>query len=503
MRCARFAVLSAVLVFAFAASAFASPAGWTVTQLTSSAAAQLRPQVSGDRVVWYDTSNNSVRTWKSGEATQQVSADGDTILGNPAVSGDSIAWLASRPSVGHFYYVWTPSSGAATAATEYVFDNADQDSPKISEDRIAWVDRPEGETVSHVYTWKIGESAPTTISTNNYSIYDPIALSGNRVAWDCSVDGHANDIFTRDMNAGDQVVVASHAGNYESAYSPDVSGNRVVWVDDVGSMAVRTWSSDGTSMTVGPLADGDLDPHVSGDRLVWRAPDAGGVAQVVTWKVGDSAVTTLTSGGTDYTFHRFQQVSGDRVVWVELDGAYHRVMTWTPASGVTTLSGDYDAGYVPGLTPQVDGDRVVWTGYVNGVAQIFTAVLGTEQTPLTATSLAKPTVSPSKPKKNATAKFSTTLSPGAAGVVGGRVTLALYHQETKTVRKKIGGTWRKVKVKYWRLRKSVKMTRVSSAARYSASAKLAYKGSWRATVTGVVPSGYTAPASKTLSFAVK
>jgi hypothetical protein len=191
------------------------------------------------------------------------------------------------------------------------------------------------------------------------------------------------------------------------------------------------------------------------------------------------------------------------VVWLERDGSNSRVLTWKVGdSHPTTLSaGDYAAD-----DPQVSGDRVVWRGDLGGHLQIFTAVLAEEPTPTpapTATTLSKPTVSPSKPKKGKTARFATSLTPGAAGVAGAKVTLALYHQETKSVRKKVVGKWRKVKVKYWHLRKSVTMTRASGAAKYSASVKLAYKGSWKATVTGNAATGYTAPAAKTLGFTVK
>jgi hypothetical protein len=494
------ALCSAMLMLACAGSAFADPAGWKITQLTSGASAQLDAYVSGDRVVWHDTSpGGGICTWKSGEASQTLSAGDDGILGAPAVSGDRVVWLGVKSGVGHTIHMWTAGSGIATVAPEFRFTDSVRDAPLVSGDRVAWVDQPDGVSVAHVYTWKVGDSAPATASTNAYSIYDPIGISGNRLVWDCSTDGHAVDIYTRDMSAGDQVRITTHSGVYEAAYSPKVSGDRLVWVDDVGGMTVRTWNSDGTSMAVGPIAnDGYLDPEISGDRVAWRVPDAGGVGQVATWKLGDSSVATLTSGGTNYAFHRFQQVSGDRVVWEENDGVFDRIMTWTPVSGVTTLSGNYEAS-----DPQVSGDQVVWLGNVSGINQVFTASPAEQPLPPVATTLGKPTVSPSKPKKGKTATFATTLTPGAAGVAGASVTLALDHQETKSVRQKVRGKWRTVKVTYWHRRITVKMKRVSAAARFVASVKLGYKGSWRATVTATAPSGYSAPATKMSSFTVK
>ena len=502
MRCSRFVGLvffTAVLVLVFAGSAFAAKT-WQVKQLTSAPYNHDNLAISGDRLVWREqTPGAPLWTWTPSETTHTISND-DAIASQPSVDGNRVVWLGYFTATGYSPRVWTAGSGETSIATLYSY-TGDVNAPKISGTRVAWVDTPLGETASHVYSRDLSESSVTTVSDNIYSIYDQISLSGNRIAWDCSTDGHSNNIFTRVVGDAGQQQLTTHTGVNDAAYSPEVSGDRVVWVDNVGDWVVRTWTSDGTSMTVGPIAQDYLDPHVSGDRFVWRTPDSNMVGQVTTWKLGDLAPSVLTTGGTSSSYHSFQQVSGDRVVWREWDGAEYHVMTWAVGdSKPTTLSGDYSAH-----NPVVSGDRVAWQGYVGGKSQIFTAVLAEEPTPTPspiATSLTRPAVSPSKPKKGKYATFTTYLRPGGGGV-GAKVTLKLSQQLTKSERKKVGGKWRTVKVKYWKLRKTINING-TGAEKFSTRVKLAYKGSWKAEVSATVAGGYSGPAKpKALTFTVK
>ncbi|MDR3687249.1 MAG: hypothetical protein P4L93_09870 [Coriobacteriia bacterium] len=501
-RFAIFAVVSALLVLGFAQSALAQKT-WQVTQLTSAPYEHDNLALSGDRVVWREqTPGGPLWTWTPTEATHTISND-DAVATAPSVDGNRVVWTGYFAATGYSQRVWTAGSGESSVAPVYSF-GGDPNAPKISGTRVAWVDRPNGDLISHVYSRDLDETSVTVVSNNTWPIYDPISVSGNRIAWDCSTDGHSNNIFTRVVGDAGQKQLTNHAGIYDAAYSPEVSGDRVVWVDNVGDWIVRVWKSDDTSMAVGPLAnDGWLDPHISGERIVWRSPDGSGVGQVTTLKLGDLAPSVLTTGGTSNSDHAYQQVSGDRVVWREFDGSVYRVMTWAMGdSRPTTLSGDYSAN-----DPQVSGDRVVWQGYVGGYQQIFTAVLAEQPVPTPiATSLTKPGVSPSKPTHGKYATFTAYLTPSDAGVAGSKGMLQLYHQETKTVRKKVGGKWRKVKVKYWRLRKTAGMTGASASGgrwQLSARVKLAYKGSWKATVTATAAGNYLLPALKTLTFSAK
>jgi hypothetical protein len=121
--------------------------------------------------------------------------------------------------------------------------------------------------------------------------------------------------------------------------------------------------------------------------------------------------------------------------------------------------------------------------------------------PPTPTSVSAPRVSPSRPRRGKTAAFTAYLSPGA-GAVSGATTLRLYRYETKTVRKKVRGHWRRVRVKYWRLRNTVAMT-PGAAGLLTARAKPRYSGKWKARVTFAGSSAFLPSTSGWKSFTVR
>ncbi len=121
--------------------------------------------------------------------------------------------------------------------------------------------------------------------------------------------------------------------------------------------------------------------------------------------------------------------------------------------------------------------------------------------PPVATSLSAPSVSPSRLKRNATATFRATLTPAPAALAG-TSTLRLYRYETKTVRKKVRGRWKKVKVNYWRLR-ATKVMGAGVDGSLATSYKLRYSGKWKATVNYEGPPAWIASGPGSKSFTVK
>jgi subtilisin family serine protease len=95
-----------------------------------------------------------------------------------------------------------------------------------------------------------------------------------------------------------------------------------------------------------------------------------------------------------------------------------------------------------------------------------------------ATELSIPTVSSARPLHGRTASFTSRLTP-AAGATAGTAKLYLYRWEHKTVRVKVGGTWKRVRVGYWRLRSTRTMS-ARSDGRLVASYRLPYAGKWKA-----------------------
>jgi hypothetical protein len=225
---------------------------------------------------------------------------------------------------------------------------------------------------------------------------------------------------------------------------------------------------------------------------VWTALDDTSNWQIFTWRIGDSTAAQLTQDTRD---HVNAHISGDRIVWqASTDaGVQYQVFTWRvgdPSPSQITTGAQQHNG------PQVSGGRITWGAWDGSHYQVYTAAT-------THTSATKPSLSPATPKHRKAVRFSAHLSPGAA-VVGTRATLNLYHWESKTVRKKVHGKWRKVKVKYWRSRGSLPLApSAGDPARLSAKTKLKYPGTWRARLTCSGWAGYDPCTSPTKTFSVK
>ena len=202
--------------------------------------------------------------------------------------------------------------------------------PQVSGDRVVWLGG-DGLAYFQVVTWKVGDSSPTTLTT----------------------DAH------------------HHSG-------PRVSGDRVVWVrrdggrDGVGLFQIFAWTAGDAAPTklasARTVDEIEVHPQVSGSRVVWHAWD-GSHWQVYTRRIGvDRSPVKLTAGNHD---HKYPRVSGNRVVWQAWDGSHWQIYTrriGVDRSPVKLTSGNHDHVY-----PRVSGDRVVWSGRYGGSWQIYRA----------------------------------------------------------------------------------------------------------------------------------
>jgi hypothetical protein len=226
----------------------------------------------------------------------------------------------------------------------------------------------------------------------------------------------------------------------------------------------------------------DEAPAISGDRIAWRQPLSGQARhQIITWHVGDADFVDVTKGEISSAY---VDVSEDRIAWVNVGD----VMTWK--------SGDVTPSVVAtGLGPwatKVSGDRIVWLDD----GRVMTAVLSV------ATTIGKPTISPTTPTHNKHAHFYAVLAPGAArAAAGATTTLRLYRKEARYVIK----NHKRVKQYYWHLRNTVKMTGAGAGATVKLSATVTpkYAGSWRAIATYSGGPGYLGKTSVARDFTVR
>lgn len=459
------------LVAAAAAQAFGAGEVWRISQVSASGTYCAFDQMSGDRLVWavMDGPSWQVATRKIGDAAPTMLTSTPGTRSDINVSGDRVVWVAPAP-VNNQVFTWKLGD---PAPTQLVTNPNDHHDARVSSDRIVW-DAFSG-TGWWVYSWKVGDpSIQTTVSMDPMPAGNQLSpqVSGDRIVWTQS-DGVNNQVFTWKLGSGLTTLTSDPHAHYGAV----VSGDRVAWMgeDGLGGWQVYTQvvgESPVTALTSGLHEYGGA--QVSGDRVVWTGDDASGHIQAYTWKSGETQVTTLTAASQDQEAIR---VDGERVVWFGRDDAGNRqVVEWKvgDAAPTTLTANPFDSTDV-----RVAGDRIIWTGQVGSLdSRIYLADAG----PKLRATLSKPSVAPGTPTHGKTATFSANLTPGAAS--GGTTMMYLYRWETKTVRKKVAGKWRRVKVKYWRSRGSVRMLPTAAgSSRLVVKTKLKYTGSWKALAT--------------------
>jgi hypothetical protein len=250
-------------------------------------------------------------------------------------------------------YLYEPSADREVFTITRVTTNSYDDlGVQISGDRLAWYGF-DG-TDYEIYTWAVGEGAPTQLTYNDYNDYAP-QVSGDRIAW-YGYQGDDTEVYT--WTEGDSAPTqAPDAGTQEQGVV--VSGNRLAWQAwDGNCWEIFTWVvGDPTATQVTNNEYADCAVKISGNRLVWEGFD-GNDTEIFTWKAGDTGPTQLTSN--EYDDSR-PQVSGDRIVWCGYDSFVFDkdIFTWTPTGGTAQLTDDN----VYQDNPQIYGNSVMWEGF--------------------------------------------------------------------------------------------------------------------------------------------
>ena len=117
------------------------------------------------------------------------------------------------------------------------------------------------------------------------------------------------------------------------------------------------------------------------------------------------------------------------------------------------------------------------------------------------TSLTEPSVSPSSPRRNQTATFSTTMTP-AAPALDGTTKLAFYHSETKSVNQRVNGRVKRVKVTYWHLR-ATKTMKANAAGHLTLRYAMPSSGTWKTIARYSAPMSYNAASSLARTFTTR
>lgn len=340
-------------------SASAAEESWTITQLTNNSNYCQKPQISGNRVAWWENvGGTQLTTWKAGDTTNTAVAITDASR-PPGIYGERLAWMKFSDS--SVVQTWELGSGITTVTAA---DNPAFGGVSVWGKYVAWADTDPG-FYNSVFAWWPTASAPVKISTSTRPKYEPVLSGTDRLAWS-EDDGTARQVMTAVWGeAPEQLTTTTRPGTG----SPKISGERVVWFEQTSDTGghLFTWTPASGVTTIGPCTNA-ANYAVSGDRVVYNpqvdAPDGDGtIPQIMTWTPA-SGLTTIT---TDAGNHQRPDVWGDRMVWLSGSAVMTMRAGESQATTLATSAGSND-------NPHVWANRVVWEGVDGqGHRQIYMA----------------------------------------------------------------------------------------------------------------------------------
>jgi hypothetical protein len=193
--------------------------------------------------------------------------------------------------------------------------------------------------------------------------------------------------------------------------------------------------------------------------------------------------------------------SGITRVEFAVDGANLATDTSPPYSAIWDATGAVLGSHTIKVTAyDRAGNSAVATRSVT-VGTTDNSTVATPSVTVGTTGISAPSVRPLKPGHNKKTTFRAALSPGVA-VASGTSELQLYRSETKIVRKKVAGHWKRVKVSYWRLR-ATRVMAAEAGGLLVTDYKVKSPGTWRAIVTYTGSPEYPACASGAKTFSVR
>ena len=224
------------------------------------------------------------------------------------------------------------------------------DHPTVHGDRAAWVESSDGG--SSVVLLSLGTENLERVTDGSARDRFP-QLSGELLVWERRMAGGSADIFMRNPSTGR---LSRIAPSPDQQIQPRVDGHRVVWtqtlVEDgrATNHRVRMFDAEtGQTRTINEDERPHGNPDVSETVVVWVAPG------------GDVAYLDLESGGsvephTVAAEAKFPAISVPWIVWVDrMNGTNIRVHNIETGETFSIISDALRRNF-----PEISGNRVIW-----------------------------------------------------------------------------------------------------------------------------------------------
>jgi beta propeller repeat protein len=194
-------------------------------------------------------------------------------------------------------------------------------------------------------------SAKTEVIYTNIAVQGHTAINGDKVVWD-EYHGH-EQVYLKSLRTRNVVKIAEYGSN------PDISGNRIVWMDWRKDSDPNIYLKDISTGKVIPICTNtawQASPSINGNRVVW-ADERNGNMDIY---MKDLATGKESAISTNSAWQGEPKISGNRVVWVDERTGQKQIYMRDLSTGITSrlcaTSKKQD-------NPKISGNYVVWEDY--------------------------------------------------------------------------------------------------------------------------------------------
>lgn len=231
--------------------------------------------VGGDWVVWADFGTGTMVLFVKNVVTgEQIQLTNGTVYPSiPSLSGRYVAWHDSRTGRSEVYLY----NLITRTETKLTTSRNGGTSPQISGDRVLWSEWP---STNPFFVHNLTSGTTTQLPFDPYAEYrgsgyttERPVLAGNYVAWLAGPDQPNMYLYAADLRTG-AVARLSEQGTWRSGLSS--SGDRVVWQDRrSGNEDIYMYDfAVGTETAVAISPANEVGANIDGDRIVWSSNGA-------------------------------------------------------------------------------------------------------------------------------------------------------------------------------------------------------------------------------------
>lgn len=339
-------VVALFLLLFICATASAEMAQGTETQITNNGEDQKHPAIYGDRIVWTDFRNgdgyqtSDIYMYDLSTSTEtQITTSGSAYM--PDIYGDRIVWTDVRNGNGDIYMYDLSTS----TETQITTNGSWQYWPVIYDDKIVWVDERDADE-SHgdayvstsVYMYNLSTSTETRMSTREGQQQGPSSVYDDCVVWNNHLPDGSQCIYMCNLSTFEETQIPTS----ESAYSPDIYGDRIVWVrNGIGSVDGNIYMYNLSTSTETQITSNESNKYgasIFDDRIIW-ADWNNGDPVICMYDLSTSTETQITDESSLVGGEVGPDIYGNRIVWDDSRNGNQDIYMFTlaPAPELTPL----------------------------------------------------------------------------------------------------------------------------------------------------------------------